>query len=103
MAPTELSKRPRRAGLVQYFDTLAPNRDQWIEQNWYYHQQLTRILSFFIPAGSSVPEICCHTGVLLHSLDPGRGLGIDISPAMVEIARQKYPDLEFRIDDIEEL
>ncbi len=43
--------------LVQYFDSLAATRDLWIKKNWYYHQQLTRTLSFFIPADSSVLEI----------------------------------------------
>ncbi len=88
---------------MQYFDSLAATRDQWIKKNWYYHQQLTRTLSFFIPAGSSVLEIGSSTGVLLNSLKPGRGLGLDLSPAMVEVARQKYPHLEFRVDDIEDL
>src|SRR5438105_12661373 len=70
-----------RIDLVQYFDSLAATRDQWIEKNWYYHQQLTRTLSFFIPADSSVLDVGSGTGVLLNSLAPGRGLGIDISPA----------------------
>ncbi|HEX7515746.1 MAG TPA: glycosyltransferase [Chthoniobacterales bacterium] len=92
-----------RIDLVQYFDSLAATRDLWIKKNWYYHQQLARTLSFFIPADSSVLEIGSSTGVLLNSLKPGRGLGLDISPAMVEIARRKYPHLEFRVDDIEDL
>ena len=92
-----------RADLVRYFDTLAPTRDQWIEKNWYYHQEIARTLSFSIPAGSSVLEIGSSTGSLLNALKPGRGLGLDISPAMVEIAARKYPHLEFRVDDLEQL
>ncbi len=92
-----------RADLVNYFDSLAATRDRWIEKNWYYHQEIARTLSFSIPPGSSVLEIGCSTGHLLNALKPGRGLGIDISPAMVEIARGKYPHLEFRVDDVEDL
>ncbi len=93
----------KRVDLVAYFDSLAATRDKWIERNWYYHQQIARRLSFFIPADSSVLEIGSGAGVLLNSLKPTRGLGVDISPAMIEIARQKYPHLEFRVDDIEAL
>ena len=95
--------RPDRIDLVQYFDSLAATRDQWIEKNWYYHQQLACTLAFFIPADSSVLEVGSSTGVLLNSLKPGRGLGVDISPAMVEVARRKYPHLEFQVDDVEDL
>ena len=95
--------QPDRIDLVKYFNSLAATRDQWIEKNWYYHQELARALSFFVPTDSSVLEIGSSTGVLLNSLTPRRGLGVDISPAMVEIARRKYPHLEFRVDDIEDL
>jgi SAM-dependent methyltransferase len=98
-----LSGHPSKVNLVQYFDSLAATRDQWIKKNWYYHQELARALSFFVPADSSVLEMGSSTGMLLSALKPKRGLGLDISPAMVEIARHKYPELEFRVDDIEEL
>ncbi|NNG46644.1 MAG: glycosyltransferase, partial [Deltaproteobacteria bacterium] len=40
---------------------------------------------------------------LLHALSPARGVGVDISEAMVEIARSKYPSLEFLDGDAEDL
>ena len=89
--------------LVRYFDSLAATRDQWIERNWYYHHEIARALSFHIPPGTSVLEIGSSTGALLNAVNPGRGLGLDISPVMVEIARKKYPHLEFRVDDLEAL
>lgn len=88
---------------MQYFDSLAARRDHWIEKNWYYHQEIARALSFSIPEGSSVLEIGSSTGHLLNALQPKRGVGLDISPAMVEIATKKYPHLEFRVDDMENL
>jgi ubiquinone/menaquinone biosynthesis C-methylase UbiE len=89
--------------MVGYFDSLAPTRDSWIKRNWYYHQQIARTLAFFVPANSSVLEIGSCTGELLNGLKPRRGLGIDISPAMTDIAQRKYPHLEFRIEDVEAL
>src|SRR5437868_13613303 len=78
-------------------------RDSWIKTNWYYYDQLAPTHSFFIPAGSSVIEIGSGTGDLLDLLKPARGLGIDISPAMVDIARRNYSYVEFRTDDAENL
>ncbi len=64
---------------------------------------MERYLRFLIPAGSSVLEIGCGTGELLAALEPGRGVGVDISPAMVEQARRNFPTLDFRVDDMENL
>ena len=105
-APPVTEEKPRqldRSKLVDYFNSLAPTRDQWIEKNWYYHRELASTLSFFVPPDASVLEIGSSTGVLLNSLRPRRGVGLDISPAMVAISQRKYPHLEFRIDDIENL
>jgi glycosyltransferase involved in cell wall biosynthesis len=38
---------------------------------------------------------------LLATLVPTRGLGIDVSPRMIEIATHKHPTLRFRVDDAE--
>ena len=45
--------RPDRSSLVKYFDTLAPERVRWVEKNRYYHQQLEKTYSFFIPPNRS--------------------------------------------------
>lgn len=97
------SPSPDRSQLVEYFDSLASERDRWIAANPYYHQQLATSFSFYIPPGQSVLEIGSGTGQLLHALRPRRGVGIDISANMVRIAQQKFPHLEFRVDDIEQL
>jgi SAM-dependent methyltransferase len=92
-----------RPDLVRYFDDLATGRDRWIERNRYYHDSLHRILAFFVPKGCSVLEVGSGTGQLLNALQPSRGVGIDISPNMVEEARKNYPHLNFYVDDIEDL
>jgi SAM-dependent methyltransferase len=94
---------PDRSSLVKYFDALAPARVRWVEKNRYYHQQLGKTFSFFIPPNRSVLEIGCGAGQLLASLKPARGVGIDLSPNMVQVARERYPQLEFRADDLENL
>jgi ubiquinone/menaquinone biosynthesis C-methylase UbiE len=42
-------------------------------------------------------------GDLLNALAPSRGVGIDISPATVEIASRKYPHLTFQVGNAEDL
>ncbi len=78
-------------------------RGKWRRRAAYYHQEIERYLRFLIPAGSSVLEIGCGTGELLAALEPSRGVGVDISPRMVEQARRNFPALDFRVDDMEDL
>ncbi len=94
-----LSKRE----LVRYLDAQAPLSDAWSRKNRYYHESLERILRFHIPPGASVLEIGCGTGDLLNALAPSRGVGVDLSPATVRIARSKYPALAFVAGDAEHL
>jgi SAM-dependent methyltransferase len=93
----------RKTDLVAFMNAQAPYAEYWKRKNRYYHDSLERILRFHVPAGSSVLEIGCGTGDLLHSLAPKRGVGIDISPKTLEIARSRYPDLTFLEGDAEDL
>jgi SAM-dependent methyltransferase len=93
----------RKADLIVHLNALAPQAGRWRAKNRYYYETLEKILRFHVPAGSSVLEIGCGTGDLLHALAPKRGVGIDISQAMVTIARSKYPSLEFLTGDAEDL
>ncbi|HZD54761.1 MAG TPA: bifunctional class I SAM-dependent methyltransferase/glycosyltransferase family 2 protein [Candidatus Aquicultoraceae bacterium] len=89
--------------LIRYLDEQAPRADAWSRKNRYYHEQVERIVGFHVPPGSSVLEIGCGTGDLLASLSPSKGVGIDLSPAMVKIARSKFPFLVFLAGDAEYL
>lgn len=93
----------RKTDLVAFLDGQARDSDHWKRKNRYYHRSLERILRFHVPAGSSVLEIGCGTGDLLHALAPKRGVGIDISPKTLDIARSRYPDLTFLEGDAEDL
>jgi SAM-dependent methyltransferase len=91
-----------RPGIAAYLDEQAPFSDTWKRKNAYYYEAIERIVRFHVPPGASVLEIGCGTGDLLQSLQPARGVGIDISPKAVEIARTKYPGLTFLAADAEE-
>jgi SAM-dependent methyltransferase len=89
--------------LIARFDRLAVERDQWIRKNAYYYEDQQRYFRFVVPRSRSVLELGCGTGDLLKALEPRRGLGVDISPEMIRKASEKYPDLEFRVGDMEQL
>jgi SAM-dependent methyltransferase len=89
--------------LALRFDEMASERDRWKRSNRYYYSELERICSRLIPPRKSVIEIGCGTGDLLRSLRPERGLGIDLSNGMIDVAKGKYPDIEFRQGDAEAL
>lgn len=94
---------PHKLAVREHFSRLAPEMDQWRRKSWYYHQELQRFCRFVIPPGASVLELGCGTGDLLASLEPRYGVGIDLSPRMVERAREKFPHLTWLIGDAESL
>lgn len=80
----------------EFFDHYAPSEEKWRQQNLGYHRMVASLCRFYIPESARVLEIGCGTGDLLASTSPRRGVGIDISPEMVRLAKIKHPDLEFR-------
>jgi ubiquinone/menaquinone biosynthesis C-methylase UbiE len=86
---------------AELFDGLAERRDKWRRLNSHYHNELRRLYTFMIPEGQRVLEVGCGTGDLLAQVRPSYGVGIDFSPEMIRIAREKYPELHFHVADVE--
>jgi SAM-dependent methyltransferase/glycosyltransferase involved in cell wall biosynthesis len=95
--------REFKAQVRGHYDRLAERRDGWYRRNRRYHDYLEVRLRSLIPAGRSVLELGCGTGNLLSALAPSVGVGVDLSPAMVEISRLKFPGLTFEVQDAEAL
>ena len=58
--------------------------------------------------GQMALDLCTGTGLLAQQLLPyvgpsGRIIGIDFSPAMLELARQREPHVDFRLGDVTSL
>lgn len=83
-------------------EATAEERDRWIEKNAAYYEDDLRYMRFVIPDGARVLDLGCATGQLLAGLRPERGVGVDFSPAMLEVARANHPGLEFVEADIED-
>ncbi|MEW6679977.1 MAG: glycosyltransferase [bacterium] len=88
---------------IKYFDKIATERDKWKKKNRYYYQELEKLIGFIVSKDSSVLEIGCATGDFIGHLKPKKGVGIDISVEMIKIAKEKYLEYEFLVDDAEDL
>jgi 2-polyprenyl-3-methyl-5-hydroxy-6-metoxy-1,4-benzoquinol methylase len=83
-----------------HFDTVAPDYDRWKAKAHRYYDALKTSLREIVPPRCRVLEVGCATGDILASLQPEEGVGLDISPAMIELAARKHPGLEFRVHDL---
>lgn len=88
-----MSEQDRKA----YFEGVAKKSDKLKRKNRFYYRTLERLFSRIIPPGSTVLEVGCGTGDLLHAVKPSNGFGVDFSENMVDIARSKYPQYAFTV------
>jgi hypothetical protein len=84
-----------RTEIRQKNNSIAHQREQWIIRNPYYYGQLIHSLKYIIPEGSRVLHIRCSTGFILNELKTAHGVGVDDTEDQIEIAKKKYPHLEF--------
>jgi SAM-dependent methyltransferase len=103
MGSFEVRESERRQARIATYDRFAPERDRWRSRNSAYYSAIERLVRFVVPEGASVLEIGCGTGDLLAALKPAQGLGVDLSPKMIEIARRKHPAMAFAVADAETL
>jgi SAM-dependent methyltransferase len=88
-----------RRARVAALDGMAESRDQWRARNAFYYRSIEDLARFVVPEGARVLEIGCGTGDLLAALRPSHGVGVDVSPRMIERAREKHPGIQFVVDD----
>jgi SAM-dependent methyltransferase len=98
-APTPSNARKRE--LLAWAEALGPRRNEWIKRNRFYYEDDVRTMRFLVPEGLKVLDLGCGTGRLLAALKPSVGVGVDLSPAMIEVARAEHPHLAFVVGDIE--
>jgi SAM-dependent methyltransferase len=93
----ELDRRRQRVALI---DAIAEGREGWVERHGYYSRELHRLVGTMIDQGSRVLEVGCGLGDLFASLETP-GVGIDLSPRMIEVAKKRHPGLDLRVCDVE--
>lgn len=91
--------------LKDHFDNVAEVGGDRRRLQRTFRSQLQSYFRFHIEPGLRVLELGCADGDLLASLQPSRGLGIDLSPKMATMARERHPsqNLEFAEGDLHTL
>jgi len=96
-----VSLSDRKQRILNSSNSFANDRIEWKKKSRYFHKEDKKYLSFIIPKKSNVLEIGCGVGDLLDSLEPERGVGIDISESMIANAKKNFPQFEFLVGDAE--
>lgn len=83
--------------LKDYFDSIADQWDGWMDMNRINAQIEKGLARFGVRGGECVLDVGCGTGNLTRKLlehldERGRVIAVDVSPRMVELAREKNPD-----------
>jgi uncharacterized membrane protein YbhN (UPF0104 family)/SAM-dependent methyltransferase len=102
--PTAGTERlsPRKRAIRAHAEASAASRDDWIARNPGYFGDDRAFMRFIIPEGARVLELGCATADLLAALKPQRGVGVDLSPRMIEFALRNHPHLELHVGDAED-
>ncbi len=75
---------------------------KWHNRNLYYYQDLEQFYSFLIEPESDVMEVGSALGYLLNAVQPRTSLGIDTNALAIEWAKEKFPHLDFQVEDAED-
>lgn len=79
-----------RSPVEKHFDKVATTYDSGKEKYSFYYSTIKRLLKEIIGTNKVVIEYGCGTGDLLASLNPKMGLGYDLSPEMIKVAKSKH-------------
>jgi hypothetical protein len=81
--------------IIDFYNHIAPERRKWVNKNRYYYDCLAKQLQFLVEPGRRVLLMRADTGMLLDSLKPSFGVGVDYSKMLVEETADVYPNLKF--------
>jgi hypothetical protein len=90
---TALDSRRRRS--VSQVAAAAPRRHGWIESNRYFYGALGRLMRHVVEAGRRVLVLRSETGELLRAVDPSVGVGMEVAPEMIELAKSVNPQFRY--------
>jgi ubiquinone/menaquinone biosynthesis C-methylase UbiE len=84
-----------REDIKAYFERISSVWAYWQDKNKFYHQKMHQLIQGMTPPGSAVLELGSGTGDLLTMLRPRYGVGLNIAQGLTDLARRKFPNLEF--------
>ncbi|MEI6348276.1 MAG: glycosyltransferase [Bacteroidota bacterium] len=89
--------------IKDYFNSIAENRIRYRKSKSYYWNSITKYFNYFCHEESSVLEIGCGTGELIHQIKSGRKVGVDFSEKMIDEARKQFPNDDFQVMEAENI
>ncbi|HYM51519.1 MAG TPA: bifunctional demethylmenaquinone methyltransferase/2-methoxy-6-polyprenyl-1,4-benzoquinol methylase UbiE [Candidatus Limnocylindrales bacterium] len=97
----------RAERIRQMFDRIAPSYDRMnmlfsLDRDRAWRKRAARMAG--LQPGQTAIDVCTGTGKLAHELLPyvqpgGQVIGVDFAPAMLDLARKRYPDIRFQLGD----
>lgn len=93
----------RKESIKIYFDNIAKGYAKYQRKFKYYYNDISKYFNFYLNDDDSILEIGCGNGVLLSRLKGNYKVGIDFSEEMIKEAKVLFPDLEFHIQDAENI
>ena len=93
---------PRRQQILNRMERAAAEGERKWRNSFFYESDYD-YLRFVVPEGSRVLVLGCGDGKILDALAPAYGVGIEVSPSVVERARQAYPRFTFMVGDVDNL
>jgi SAM-dependent methyltransferase len=100
---TETLDTSRKAAILAHSEKYAASRAEMRRRSAFFHSEDEAYLRFLVPPGVRVLDIGCGIGDTLAALRPSFGVGLDFSPAMIDVARKNHPNLKFHVGDAEDL
>ena len=85
-----------------HWNKVANKLRTWKGWGKYYNTRVSEVYRFNIPPDQSILDIGTGTGNLLSFLDPEKGVGVDFSGKMIELAKELHPNFDFiQMDAVE--
>lgn len=88
------------------YDKIAESYDDSFDGRFTARFKQKLLESCDVKDGDSVLDVGCGNGSLIHDISGKaaiRAHGIDIAPKMIEVCREKYPDIDFQVTSGENL
>jgi SAM-dependent methyltransferase len=85
--------------LRDYFNSIAPEWDAWRARNRFYHERIKELVTGAVVPGRCVLDIGAGTGDMLAATLPSAAVGLNVADRLTQLAREKYPGLEFQTFD----
>jgi len=80
----------REAEVKSHFETIAEKYDFYKNKSRFYYRSIKNYLKEAVPSNKRILDFGCGTGEILSHLNPQTGVGYDISPKMLKIAKKKF-------------